>query len=56
MEDALHFIESDLTPDLPNRLFNFIARVKLAISQDSFQRSKGLKVAGAYVWRRGWGL
>jgi hypothetical protein len=35
VEDALHFIESDPIPDLRNRFFNFITRVKLAIFQDS---------------------
>jgi hypothetical protein len=47
VEDALHFIESELIPDLRNHFFNFIARVKLAIFQDSFQRFKEPKVAGA---------
>jgi hypothetical protein len=50
VEDALHFIESELIPYLRNRLFNPIARVNLAIFQDFLQQFKELKVAGTYVW------
>jgi hypothetical protein len=39
VEAALHFIESEVTPDLRNRPCNFIARVKFAIFQDSLQQS-----------------
>jgi hypothetical protein len=49
VEDALHFTESELIPNLRNRLFDFIHRVKLAIFQDSLQHSKKPKVVGADV-------
>jgi hypothetical protein len=54
VKDTLHFIESELIPDLPDRLFNFIARVKFAIFQTFLQGSKGLKVAGVSVWGIEW--
>jgi hypothetical protein len=50
MEDALHFIESELTLDLRNRVFDFIVRVKLAILQDFLQYSKEPRAVGPYVW------
>jgi hypothetical protein len=51
VERTLHFLESALTPDLCNRLFNFITWVKLAIFQGAIQpsNSKEPKPAGAYV-------
>jgi hypothetical protein len=46
MEDGLHFIESELVPDLRNRLFNFIFRIKLAIFQKPLQHFKEPKSQG----------
>jgi hypothetical protein len=54
VEGALNFTESELIPDLRNRFFNFVTRVKLAIFQDSFQHSKEPKVTWLYVWRTEW--
>jgi hypothetical protein len=54
VKDALHFIESELVPDLRNRLFNFIARVELGTFQGTLQHSKEPKVAGISGSRIGW--
>jgi hypothetical protein len=47
VENAVHFIKSELIQDLRNHVFNFTARVKLAIFQDTLnipkiQKSQGL--------------
>jgi hypothetical protein len=52
-EHALDVVKSEVTLYVYNRVFNFITRGKLLISEDVLELPKDPKVARVYIWRIG---